>query len=137
MCADAFNAMAETASAVSHPNFEPFFASIQLSFDQFDRWRRARGYPKLDFWSAPVAPTGLQKRERGKPPEYDWKQVKTGMLKYAEENGPIRTEKQLIQKCGDIATSLHARGKTPDDKTIRAAIKSYGLDQPPICRRSQ
>ena len=44
MCAEAFNAMAETSCTVGSPNFTPFFASIQLSFEEFDKWRRARRY---------------------------------------------------------------------------------------------
>ena len=137
MCAEAFNAMAETSSAVSYPNFTPFFASIQLSFEEFDKWRRARRYLKPAFWSAPVAETGLQKSKLGRPPIYSWEQVKKHLLEYAKRKGPIQTDKELLQKCADLAASIHASGKTPDDKTIRAAIKQYGLDQPPICSPSQ
>jgi hypothetical protein len=63
--------------------------------------------------------------------------VKGRLLEYAKENGAIQTEKELLQKCADLAASIHASGKTPDDKTIRGAIKKYGLDQPPICRPPQ
>ena len=137
ICEEAFNAMAETSSAVSYPNFTPFFASIQLSFEEFDKWRRARRYLKPAFWSAPIAKTGLQKPKRGRPPEYSWEQVKARLLEYAKQKGAIQTEKELLQKCADLAASLHASGKMPDDKTIRGAIKNYGLDQPPICHPSQ
>jgi hypothetical protein len=137
MCEQAFNALAQTSSTNSYPNLTPFFRSIQLSFEEFDKWRKARRYLKPAFWSAPVAKTGLQKPKRGRPPEYKWEQVKARLLEYAKEKGAIQTEKELLQKCGDLAAGLHASGKMPDDKTIRGAIKKYGLGQPPICHSSQ
>jgi hypothetical protein len=134
MCAQAFDALAQTSSRDSYPDLAPFFASIELSFEEFDRWRRARGYPKPPFWGGPAASTLLQKPKRGRPPEYSWEQVLRRLHKHAEENGPIGTYEERLQKCTDLAASLHPLGKTPDDSTIRGAIKKYGLDQPPICR---
>jgi hypothetical protein len=137
MCEQAFNALSQTSSTNSYPDLTPFFRSIQLSFEEFDRWRKARGFAKTSFWRVPTASTRLQKRKRGRPPEYNWEQVKTLLLEYAKEKGPIQTEKELVQKCADLATSIHGSRKTPDDKTIRSAIKQSGLDQPPICSPSR
>jgi hypothetical protein len=36
---------------------------------------------------------------------------------------------ELLAKCSDLATELHPRKKTPDDKTIREAVKTYALDK--------
>ena len=57
MCEQAFEALAQTSSSDSYPDLAPFFATIKLSFEEFDRWRRARGYPKPAFWGGPAAST--------------------------------------------------------------------------------
>jgi hypothetical protein len=56
LCEEAFNALAETSSERSYPDLTPFFASIKLSFEEFDKWRMARGYSN-PFWSGPTAST--------------------------------------------------------------------------------
>jgi hypothetical protein len=33
-----------------------------------------------------------------------------------------------LQKCSDFASELHPAKKTPDDSTIRGAVKKHGLD---------
>jgi hypothetical protein len=131
------HALVQTSSTNSYPDLTPFFRSIQLSFEEFDRWRKARGWPKPSFWRRPAASTCLQKRKRGRRPEYNWEKVKTCLRAYAEKSGPISTYEELVQKCADFAANLHPCGKTPDDSTIRDAIKKYELDQPPICRPSE
>jgi hypothetical protein len=40
----------------------------------------------------------------------------------------VQTLVELLQKCADFATELHPRKRTPDDKTIREAIKTHALD---------
>jgi hypothetical protein len=74
-------------------------------------------------------PLPLRRPKRGRPPEYNWAGVKAELQKYALENGPIETFQELLQKCGDFASELHPKLKTPDDKTIRDAIKTHGLDK--------
>jgi hypothetical protein len=56
-CEQAFEALAQTSSLESYPDLAPFFASIKLSFEEFDRWRKTRGYPKPAFWGGPAALT--------------------------------------------------------------------------------
>jgi hypothetical protein len=56
-CEQAFEALAQTSSSDSYPNLAPFFASIKVPFEEFDRWRTARNYPELAFWRNPAAST--------------------------------------------------------------------------------
>jgi hypothetical protein len=68
--------------------------------------------------------------KRGRPPEYNWPQVKIKLGEYTSQNGAVRSMDELIQKCSDFARDLHPQKKTPDDATIRAAISDskYRLD---------
>jgi class 3 adenylate cyclase len=45
MCEEALDALARTSSTDSYPDLAPFFPSIELSFEEFDGWREACGYP--------------------------------------------------------------------------------------------
>lgn len=56
-CEQAFEALAQTSSSHSYADLTPFFASIKLPFAEFDRWRKARGFPEPGFWSDPTAST--------------------------------------------------------------------------------
>jgi hypothetical protein len=64
----------------------------------------------------------------GRPAEYAWPAVKRQLTDYVSKHGPIQTRAGLLQKCADFATDLHPKRKTPDDKTIREAIKKHALD---------
>jgi hypothetical protein len=70
----------------------------------------------------------LKKQKRGRPQEYNWSGVKSRLTDYASQHGPMQRLEELLQKCADFASELHPKGKMPDDKTIREAIKTYGLD---------
>jgi hypothetical protein len=65
---------------------------------------------------------------RGRPPEYNWIGVRTELAAYVSKHGPMRKHVELMQKCADFATDQHPEGKTPNDATIRAAIKKHALD---------
>jgi hypothetical protein len=65
---------------------------------------------------------------RGKPPVYNWPGVKKRLKLYAAEHGAAQSLTELLHLCSDFATELHPRGRTPDDSTIRAAIKKHSLD---------
>jgi len=123
-CQDAFHALAETSSSETYPVMTPGLAFIELTYEEFTRWLIKRGYPKPDFWK----PAGLNKPQRGRPPEYDWPGVKSRIAAYVLENGPMQELNELLQKCGDFAHDLHPEGSTPDDRTIRDAIKTHALD---------
>jgi hypothetical protein len=56
-CEQAFEGLAQTSSSDSYADLAPFFASIKLSFAEFDRWRKARGYPDPAFWRSPAEST--------------------------------------------------------------------------------
>jgi hypothetical protein len=65
---------------------------------------------------------------RGRPPEYNWIGVRTELAAYVSKHGPMQKHDELMQKCADFASELHPKRKTPDDKTIREAIKTHALD---------
>jgi hypothetical protein len=85
--------------------------------------------PKRDGVPNPAV-IQLKKPRRGRPPEYNWDGVSVLLASYAADNGSIETQEELLQKCGDFARDLDPRDpkNTPDDKTIREAIKTYRLD---------
>jgi hypothetical protein len=67
------------------------------------------------------------KGTRGRPAEYDWDGVRSELNRYVTKHGLMRSKNELIQKCSAIAAGLHPEQKTPDEKTVRAAIKKHGL----------
>jgi hypothetical protein len=69
-----------------------------------------------------------QKKPRGRSPEYNWTGVKARLTEYAQQNDPVQTMNELLQKCSDFASALHPHNKIPDDKTIREAIETHALD---------
>jgi hypothetical protein len=70
----------------------------------------------------------LIKPKRGRPPEYNWIDVKKRLPSYVETNGPVQTSEELIQICTDFAHDSHPHKRTPDAKTVREAIKMHQLD---------
>jgi hypothetical protein len=70
----------------------------------------------------------LTKPKRGRPAIYNWLGVKVRLRTYVTENGPLQTLEELLQKCADFAAELHPKKHTPDDATIREAIKTHALD---------
>jgi len=124
-CMEAFHALAQTSSSESYPELVPGLAFIELTHDEFDRWLEKRRYSKPDFWK----PRGrLEIAKRGRPSEYNWDGVKNSLRDYVSQHGPITTQVELLQKCADFARDLHRKKHTPDDNTIRAAIRRYALD---------
>jgi hypothetical protein len=126
-CELAFRALAQTSSTESYPDITPGLALIELTYDEFDHWRRSRGYSKPMFWR-PAAPHSLEKPKRGRPAEYNWHGVRSLLADYVSLHGPMRTSDELLQKCADFASELHPKNNTPSDKTIRDAIKTHSLD---------
>jgi hypothetical protein len=126
-CKDAFDVLAQTSSTESYPEMTPGLAFIELTFDEFSDWRVRRGYDKPNFWR-PFTAVVLEKPKRGRPAEYNWPGVKKQLTAYVAQNGPIQSSIELLQKCADFASELHPERKTPDDKTIREAIKAHALD---------
>jgi len=124
-CRDAFQALAEiteTSSIKKYRHFGVLLPFIKLTYEQFNTWCRKRGYPTPKFWQPP-----LKKSKRGRAAEYNWNGVKPRLETYASEHGPVQTMGELLQKCADFACELHPGKRTPDDKTIREAIKTHGL----------
>ncbi len=124
-CRDAFHALAEVTerqSIESYREFAVMLPSIRLTCEEFNTWCRERGYPKPKFWRPP-----LKKSKRGRPPEYNWNGVKALLETYVSGHGPVQTIGELLQKCADFAFELHPGKSTPDDKTIREAIKTHAL----------
>ena len=70
----------------------------------------------------------LTKPKRGRPAEYDWIGVKSKLRAHGKQHGHVQTWDALLQLCSDFASELHPENKTPDASTIRAAIKTHGLD---------
>jgi hypothetical protein len=120
---DAFHALAEMSSIKRCPEIQVGLALIKLSFEEFNSWLKTRGYSKQKFWLSP-----LKKPRRGRPAEYNWNGVRAKLTAYVSEHGPIQTFDELLQKCGDFASDLHAKKQRPDDKTIREAIRTHSLD---------
>jgi hypothetical protein len=99
---------------------------IELLKDEVTRvllGRRARRPPA----KARTAERSLRRPKRGRPAEFNWQGVKARLVHYATEHGPIQSMVELVQKCADFASDLHPKKKTPDDKTIRDAIRKHGL----------
>jgi hypothetical protein len=124
-CSDAFRALAETSSTESYPDVRPIFASIELGHEEFIRWAAKRGFSKPRFWK-PLPTARLEKRPRGRRPDYDWLGVKTKLSEHV--SGPLHSLKELMEKCREFANELHPKRSEPDDKTIREAIKRHRLD---------
>jgi hypothetical protein len=40
----------------------------------------------------------------------------------------MQTLNELLEKCANFASELHPKKSTPDDKTIREAIRTHALD---------
>jgi hypothetical protein len=96
----------------------------------FDRWlakHRLETSPAR-FRARRGESAGLKAPKRGRPAEYNWDGVKSRLVEYVTENGAMQSRTELLQKCADIASELHPQRRTPDDKTIRAAINKYSLD---------
>jgi hypothetical protein len=127
-CSDAFRALAETSSTESYPDLTPVFASIELGHEEFIRWAAKRGYSKPRFWR-PLPTARLKKRPRGRPPEYNWDGVKTKLAEHKKQHGPLRSNKDFLEKCEVFASELHSDGRVPERKTIEAAIKKHGLER--------
>jgi hypothetical protein len=70
----------------------------------------------------------IKKPQRGRPATYNWIGVKERLADYVAKHGPVQTSGELLQNCADFASELHPGGSTPDDKTIREAIKTHALD---------
>jgi hypothetical protein len=79
-------------------------------------------------WLKMAAAVQLEKPRRGRPAEYNWTGVKSRLLQYRSQHGPVRTFDELLQKCSDFASELHPKRRTPDDNTIREAIRKHELD---------
>jgi hypothetical protein len=106
---------------------------------RFNEWRAfSRPALRIELRAADVrkvlcgeqtpAATEIKRPKRGRPPEYNWDGVKTRIAAYVSRYGPMQTLTELLQKCSDFASELHGRKSTPDDKTVRDAIKTHGLD---------
>ena len=54
--------------------------------------------------------------------------MKVRLAAYVAEHGPIQTSSELLQKCADFARELDKKKRTPDDSTIRDAIKTHALN---------
>jgi hypothetical protein len=126
-CRDAFDALTQLSLCESYPEYMPGFASFKLRYDEFTGWLAERAYPKPKFWR-PSATPRLKKPKSGRPAEYNWDGVKRQLVAYTTEHGPVQSFNELVHKCSDFATELHPKKKTPDDKTIRDAIKTHQLD---------
>jgi hypothetical protein len=124
-CRNAFHALAEITEQSlieSYQELADFLPSIKLTYEEFNTWRRKRGYPKPKFWRPPV-----KKAKPGRPAEYNWEGVNARLRSYRSERGPVQTWEELLQKCADFASELHRANRTPDDKTIREAIETHAL----------
>ena len=95
----------------------------------FERWlARNRLQESPSRFEPLVASSPLKKQKLGRPQEYNWSGVKSRLTDYASQHGPMQRLEELLQKCADFASELHPKGKMPDDKTIREAIKTHALD---------
>jgi hypothetical protein len=127
-CKDAFHVLAEITEQSlierkSYQKFAVFLPSIKLTYEEFNTWRRQRGYPDRKFWRP-----RLKKSKPGRPAEYNWDGVKAQLRTYVSKDGPVQTQGELLQKCAEFACDLHPAKSTPNDKTIREAIKTHALD---------
>jgi hypothetical protein len=125
-CKEAFQELAQITKESlfkQYREFAIFLPSIELTFEDFDAWRKKRGYEQPKFFWRPQ----LKSSKRGRPAEYNWPGVKTKLEAYVSKNGPVKTLGELIQKSADFAHELHPCKNTPNDATTRSAIKTYGL----------
>jgi|SoiMethySBSTD1v2_1073268.scaffolds.fasta_scaffold337466_1 hypothetical protein len=124
-CKEAFQELAKITKELlfkQYREFAIFLPSIELTFEDFDGWRKKRGYEQPKFWRPQ-----RKSSKRGRPAEYNWLGVKKKIEAYVSKNGPVKTLDELLQKCADFAHELHRGEKTPDDATTRSAIKTHGL----------
>jgi hypothetical protein len=109
-----------------------YLAACWIPRRLFKRWLARYHLPESPLRFEPVSgqsrPVSFKKPKRGRPAEYNWDGVKSKLTAYVSQNGPVQTLHELLQKCADFANELHRKNKTPNDKTIREAIKKYQLD---------
>jgi hypothetical protein len=105
-----------------------FLARCWIPRAMFDRWLAKHRLQASPPRFAPK-PTTLKRPTRGRPAFYNWGGVKNRLSAYAEQHGPVQGWDELMQKCADFAAELSPDQSTPDDSTIRAAIKQHGLDR--------
>ncbi|HEV2627241.1 MAG TPA: hypothetical protein VGV41_01165 [Pseudolabrys sp.] len=77
----------------------------------------------LKFWPH------LKKATRGRPLTYNWEGVKRGLVSYRQKNGDVQSRNELLHLCSEYATELNRERRTPDDATIRDAIRVHKLDR--------
>ena len=111
-CNNSFRALAQTSSIESYPGMTPVLAAIELAYDEFARFVASRGYTKPQFWR-PLSATGLEKPSRGRPAEYNWIGVKSQLMAYALEHGPVQSLSELLEKCANFAQELHTGIRYP------------------------
>jgi hypothetical protein len=70
-------------------------------------------------------PRGFATRAGGRVLTYDWPALRLKLERHVREHGQFPVKARLIEWCQKNA----AIGKTPDEKTVREAIKKYGLDE--------
>jgi hypothetical protein len=141
MCEEAFDALARTSSTDSYPDLAPFFASIELSFEEFDGWREARGSPKPRFWASLAAPNlrqGVAETSDGLPrytlPERPT-QPAAAYAHYVLEKcwgreGPLRSMsiRQIVDEANKYRRSLPPNRDYPEtsgglsESTVRRAL---------------
>jgi hypothetical protein len=63
-------------------------------------------------------------RVGGRAPTYDWPALRLKLERHVRDHGRFPLKARLIEWCQKNA----AIGKEPDEKTVREAIKKYGLD---------
>jgi hypothetical protein len=69
-------------------------------------------------------------RVDGRVPTYDWPALRVELERHVREHGQFPLKARLIEWCQENA----AIGKAPDEKTVRDAIKKYGLDEIGVSR---
>jgi hypothetical protein len=70
-------------------------------------------------------PRGSATKPGGRVSTYDWPALRLKLERHVREHGQFPLKARLIEWCQENA----AIGKAPDDKTVREAIKKYGLDK--------
>jgi hypothetical protein len=70
-------------------------------------------------------PRGFATKAGGPVPTFDWPALRVKLERHVREHGQFPLKARLIERCQENA----AIGKTPDEKTIREAVKKYGLDE--------
>ncbi len=108
-----------------------FLKNCWIPRSMFSRWLVKHRLPASPPRFEPLlesVPSQITKPRRGRPAEYNWAGVKSQLSAHVSQYGPVQTFDELMQKCSDFASELHPKGQTPDDSTIRAAIRKHGLD---------